>query len=215
MPSPLFSIWFILLSPFFTASLQFFSHNWENENFCVKWGLNEDHFSSLVLMRTKSSIEDLSARTEYQWCPSRRGVWQCFWHFLGTLGCFVGFLPVRRIFGLEMTPNLKRKKCILFSFRRTFAVSQSLLMYPNSILKTPKVKKCPGLARVSQIPKNWPTFSHIWGRNFGFISSGKVSKRSFELFSLHLGPVLNKTFKFLTTNHIEVKLEDFQNVASF
>jgi len=63
MPSPLFSIWFILLSPFFTASLPFFSHNWENENFCVKWGLNEDHFSSLVLMRTKSSIEDLYART--------------------------------------------------------------------------------------------------------------------------------------------------------
>ena len=65
MPSPLFSIWFILLSPFFTASLQFFSHNWENENFCVKWGLNEDHFSSLVLMRTKSSIEDLYGSTVY------------------------------------------------------------------------------------------------------------------------------------------------------
>ena len=63
MPSTLFSIWFKLLSPFFTASLPFFSHNWENENFCVKWGLSEDHFSSLVLMRTKSSIEDLSART--------------------------------------------------------------------------------------------------------------------------------------------------------
>ena len=36
----------------------------EDEAFCVKWGLNEDHFSSLVLMRTKSSIEDLYARTD-------------------------------------------------------------------------------------------------------------------------------------------------------
>ena len=63
MPSPLFSIWFILLSPFFTASLPFFSHNWENENFCVKWGLNEDHFSSLVLMRTKSSMRTNSEHT--------------------------------------------------------------------------------------------------------------------------------------------------------
>ena len=35
----------------------------EDEAFCVKWGLNEDHFSSLVLMRTKSSIEDLFGRT--------------------------------------------------------------------------------------------------------------------------------------------------------
>ena len=32
----------------------------ENEAFC---GPNEDHFSSLVLMRTKSSIEDLFATT--------------------------------------------------------------------------------------------------------------------------------------------------------
>ena len=127
----------------------------------------------------------------------------------------MGFLPVRRIFGLEMTPNLKRKKCILFSFRRTFAVSQSLLIHPNSILKTRKVKKCQGLARVSQIPKIMPISNHIWGNNVGFISSGKVSKCSLELFSLHLGPVLNKTFKFLTTNHTEVTLEDFQNVASF
>ena len=37
----------------------------ENEAFCVKWGPNEDHFSSLVLIRTKSSIEDLFATTEY------------------------------------------------------------------------------------------------------------------------------------------------------
>ena len=38
----------------------------ENEAFCVKRGLNEDHFSSLVLMRTKSSIEDLFERTAYR-----------------------------------------------------------------------------------------------------------------------------------------------------
>ena len=37
----------------------------EDEAFCVKWGLNEDHFGSLVLMRTKSSIEDLFERTGY------------------------------------------------------------------------------------------------------------------------------------------------------
>ena len=30
----------------------------ENEALCVKLGPNEDHFSSLVLMRTKSPIED-------------------------------------------------------------------------------------------------------------------------------------------------------------
>ena len=39
--------------------------NGEIEDFCVKWGPNEDHFSSLVLMRTKSSIEDLFATTEF------------------------------------------------------------------------------------------------------------------------------------------------------
>ena len=38
----------------------------ENENFSVKWGPNEDHFSSLVLTRTKSSIEDLYGSTECQ-----------------------------------------------------------------------------------------------------------------------------------------------------
>ena len=37
----------------------------ENENFCVKLGLNEDHFTILVLMRTKSSIEDLCASSGY------------------------------------------------------------------------------------------------------------------------------------------------------
>ena len=32
----------------------------ENMDFCVKWEPNEDYFSTLVLMRTKSSIEDIS-----------------------------------------------------------------------------------------------------------------------------------------------------------
>ena len=58
MPSPLFSIWLKLLSPFFTASLPLFFHDWENETFCVKCGLNADHFISLVRMRTKSAIAD-------------------------------------------------------------------------------------------------------------------------------------------------------------
>ena len=46
------------LSPFFTASLPLFFHDWENETFCVKCGLNADHFISLVRMRTKSAIAD-------------------------------------------------------------------------------------------------------------------------------------------------------------
>ena len=58
MPSPLFSIWLTLLSTFFTASLPLFFHDWENETFCVKCGLNADHFISLVRMRTKSAIAD-------------------------------------------------------------------------------------------------------------------------------------------------------------
>ena len=58
MPSPLFSIWLTLLSPFFTASLPLFFHDWENETFCVKCGLNADHFISMVRMRTKSAIAD-------------------------------------------------------------------------------------------------------------------------------------------------------------
>ena len=58
MPSPLFSIWLTLLSPFFTDSLPLFFHDWENETFCVKCGLNADHFISLVRMRTKSAIAD-------------------------------------------------------------------------------------------------------------------------------------------------------------
>ena len=33
MPSPLFSIWLTLFSPFFTASLQLFFHNWEKWDF--------------------------------------------------------------------------------------------------------------------------------------------------------------------------------------
>ena len=40
-------------------------HIWGRWGFCVKWGLNEDHFSSLVLMRTKSSIEDIFGRTAF------------------------------------------------------------------------------------------------------------------------------------------------------
>ena len=39
----------------------------ENEIFCVKWGPNEDYFSSLVLMRTKSSIKDHFATTAYEY----------------------------------------------------------------------------------------------------------------------------------------------------
>ena len=35
-----------------------YGENGENEDFCVQLQQNEDHFSSLVLMRTKSSIED-------------------------------------------------------------------------------------------------------------------------------------------------------------
>ena len=38
----------------------------KNETVCVKLGLHEDHFSSLVLMRTKFSIEDLFASTKKQ-----------------------------------------------------------------------------------------------------------------------------------------------------
>ena len=56
MPSPLFSIWLTLLSPFFTASLLLFFHDWESEPFCVKCGLNADHFISLVRMRTNCGL---------------------------------------------------------------------------------------------------------------------------------------------------------------
>ena len=42
-----------------------YGENGENEDFCVwKWRLNEDHFSSLVLIRTKSSIEDFYGSTD-------------------------------------------------------------------------------------------------------------------------------------------------------
>ena len=41
-------------------------HMGKNETVCVKLGLHEDHFSSLVLMRTKFSIEDLFASTKKQ-----------------------------------------------------------------------------------------------------------------------------------------------------
>ena len=44
---------------------QVITKNGQTEDFCVKWGPNEDHFSSLVLMRTKSSIEDLCASSGY------------------------------------------------------------------------------------------------------------------------------------------------------
>ena len=54
-----------ILSPFFTASLQLFFHDWENETFCVKCGLNADYFSSLVRMRTKSAIADFYGSSVY------------------------------------------------------------------------------------------------------------------------------------------------------
>ena len=42
----------------FNCAVQVSKHyNGENETFCVKCGLIADHFSSLGLMRTKSSIE--------------------------------------------------------------------------------------------------------------------------------------------------------------
>ena len=52
-----------ILSPFFTASLPLFFHDWENETFCVKCGPNADHFISMVRMRTKSAIADFFAAT--------------------------------------------------------------------------------------------------------------------------------------------------------
>ena len=66
MSSPLFSIWLTLLSPFFTASLPLFFHNWENETFWLKCGLNADHFISLVRMRTKSAIADFYGSSGFQ-----------------------------------------------------------------------------------------------------------------------------------------------------
>ena len=44
---------------------KFPSTRWDNEASCANWELNEDHFGSLVLMRTKSSIEDLYGSTTY------------------------------------------------------------------------------------------------------------------------------------------------------
>ena len=35
-----------------------FLSKWDNETFCVKCGLNADHFNSLVCMQTKSAIAD-------------------------------------------------------------------------------------------------------------------------------------------------------------
>ena len=71
MPSSLFSIWLTLRFPFFTTSLLLYFHNWENETFCVKCGLNADHFSSLVRMRTlvrmraESAIAAFYGRTDF------------------------------------------------------------------------------------------------------------------------------------------------------
>ena len=53
------------ISPFMVEKHPTYIIIGENEAFCVKLGLNEDHFSSLVLMRTKSSIEDLFERTAF------------------------------------------------------------------------------------------------------------------------------------------------------
>ena len=54
-----------ILSPFLTASLSLVFHVWENETFCVKCGLNADHFISLVRMRTKYAIADFYGSSEY------------------------------------------------------------------------------------------------------------------------------------------------------
>ena len=54
--------------------------NGENETFCVEWGLNEDNFGTLVLMRTKSSIEDLFERTEHGFYSYKR-CWGCWWRW--------------------------------------------------------------------------------------------------------------------------------------
>ena len=50
---------------FLSVFLLIHGQNVENEAFCVKWGPNEDHFSNLVLMRTKSSIEDFYGSAVY------------------------------------------------------------------------------------------------------------------------------------------------------
>ena len=51
---------------FWRVLVCFFAVSWtniESEAFCVKRGPNEDHFSNLLLMRTKSSIKDLFTTT--------------------------------------------------------------------------------------------------------------------------------------------------------
>jgi len=73
MPSPLLSIWLTLLYPFFTASLPLFFHEWENETFCVKCGLNAS-------LRTKSAIANFY----------RSSV--CIGHFPTDLSIFCGIL---------------------------------------------------------------------------------------------------------------------------
>ena len=49
--------------------------NGGNEAFHVKWGLNEDHFSNLVLTRTRSSIKDLFASTESAHLTPKLTIW--------------------------------------------------------------------------------------------------------------------------------------------
>ena len=56
MPSPLFSLWLTLFSPFFTASLPLFL--WLGKFFCLKCCIDADHFISLIGMKTKSAIAD-------------------------------------------------------------------------------------------------------------------------------------------------------------
>ena len=50
------------LSIFHSFTTTFLS-KWDNETFCVKCGLNADHFISLVRMRTKSAIVDFYGST--------------------------------------------------------------------------------------------------------------------------------------------------------
>ena len=58
----------VYIIPFvtFNCAVQVSKHyNGENETFCVKCGLIADHFSSLGLMRTKSSIEAFYGPTAF------------------------------------------------------------------------------------------------------------------------------------------------------
>ena len=144
MSSPLFSIWLTLLSPFFTASLPLFFHDWENETFWLKCGLNADYFISLVRMRTKSAIADFYGSSEFKYTeaklrstclPPRQ--WEQW--FIGKSLCDVGTYELHSVI---RNHRYWLKTFELFQISESETLNSSVLESFFSLQLTVKVKGC-------------------------------------------------------------------------